>query len=139
MFSGPIHGLPSLVPLLVPGPLRSPKARSWRFGVRGVLSLILLWDGTDRFGIRGAHSMAPLWSGADLTAEGSLGNWAGFISLGIPFLSFVRGKFPPDFAFYIRRLGRTILLIYKPLNPTGTLSSPTFMNQECRLIYGRRN
>ena len=110
MFSGPIHGLPSLVPLLAPGPLRLPKARSWHFGVRGVLSLILLWDGTGRFGIRGAHSMAPLWSGADLAAEGSLGNWAGFILLGIPFLSFVRGKFPPDFAFYIRRLGRTILL-----------------------------
>ena len=34
----------------------------------------------------------------------------GFISLGIPSLSFVRGKFPPDFAFYIRRPGRTILL-----------------------------
>ena len=45
-----------------------------------------------------------------MAAEGSLGNWAGFISLGIPFLSFVRGKLPPDFTFYIRCHGRTIFL-----------------------------
>ena len=110
MFSGLCHGRSSLVPLWAPGPLRLPKARSWRFGVRGALSLILLWDDTDCFGIRGAHSMALLWSGADLTVEGSLGNWAGFISLRTPSLSFVRDKFPPDFAFYIRRPRRTILL-----------------------------
>ena len=42
--------------------------------------------------------------------KGSLGNWAGFIPLGIPSLSFVPSKLPPDFAFYIRHHGRTILL-----------------------------
>ena len=60
MFSGLCHGWSSLVPLGAPGPLRLSKARSWRFGVRGALSLILLGDDVDRFGIRGAHSMAPL-------------------------------------------------------------------------------
>ena len=54
--------------------------------------------------------MAPLWSGADSAVEGSLRNWVGFISPGIPYLGIVRGKFPPDFAFYIRHLGKTILL-----------------------------
>ena len=49
-----------LSPLLAPGPLRLPKARFWRFGVRGALSLILLWDDADRFGIWGTHSMVPL-------------------------------------------------------------------------------
>ena len=42
--------------------------------------------------------------------EGSLGNWGGFILLGIPSLSFVPGKLPPNFAFYIRHHRRTILL-----------------------------
>ena len=51
MFSGLYHGRLSLVPLWAPGPNRLPKARSWRFGVRGALSLILLWDVVDRFGI----------------------------------------------------------------------------------------
>ena len=60
MFSGLCHGRSGLVPLLVPRFLHLPKARSWRFGVRGALSLILLWDDTDRFGIWGAHLMAPL-------------------------------------------------------------------------------
>ena len=64
----------------------------------------------DRFGIWGAHSLAPLLSGVNLAVKGSLGNWVGFISLGIPSLSFARGKFPLDFAFYIRHPGRTILL-----------------------------
>ena len=41
-------------------PLRLSKVRSWRFGVRGVLPLILLGDDVDRFGIWDAHSMAPL-------------------------------------------------------------------------------
>ena len=60
MFSGLSHGWSSLVPLGASRPLRLPKARSWRFDVRGALSLILLGDNTDRFGIWGAHSMAPL-------------------------------------------------------------------------------
>ena len=60
MFSGLYHGRLSLVPLWVPGPLRLPKTRSWRFGVRGALSLILLWDDADRFGIRNVYSMAHL-------------------------------------------------------------------------------
>ena len=60
MSSGLYHGQLSLVLLWVPGPLRLPKARSWRFGVRGALSSILLWDDADRFGIRNAYSMAPL-------------------------------------------------------------------------------
>ena len=60
MFLGLYHGWSSLVPLRAPGPLRLPKARSWRFGVRAALSLILLEDDADSFGIRGAHSMAPL-------------------------------------------------------------------------------
>ena len=110
MFSSLCRGWLSFVPLWEPGFLHMPKARSWCFGVWGALLLILLWDDADRFGIRGAHLMVPLWSGVDLVVEGFLGNWAGFISLGILSLSFVHGKFPPDFAFYIRRLVRTILL-----------------------------
>ena len=93
-FSGPYHDRLSLVPLWVPGFLRLPKTCSWRFGVRGALSLMLFWDGADRFGIRSVYSMAPLWSGADLAVEGSLGNWAKFILLDIPSLSFVRGELP---------------------------------------------
>ena len=77
-----------------PGPLRLPKVRSWRFGVRGALSLMLLCDDADCFSIRSVYSMAPLWSGADLADEGSLRNWAKFISLNIPSLSFVCGEFP---------------------------------------------
>ena len=60
MFSGLYHDRLSLVPLWVSGPLRLPKARYWRFGVRGVLSLILLWDDADRFGIRNVYLMASL-------------------------------------------------------------------------------
>ena len=60
MFSGLCHGRSGLVLLLAPGPLYLPKARFWRFGVRGALSLILLWDDAGRFGIWGAHSIAPL-------------------------------------------------------------------------------
>ena len=60
MLSGLCHGQSSLVPLWAPGPLHLPKARFWRFGVRGALSLILLWDDADRFGIWSVHSMAPL-------------------------------------------------------------------------------
>ena len=42
--------------------------------------------------------------------EGFLGNWLGLISLVILSLSFVRSKFPLDFAFYIRHPERTVLL-----------------------------
>ena len=94
MFSGLYHSRLSFVPLWVPGPLRLPEARSWRFGVRDALLLILLWNDADRFDVRSVYSMAPLWSGADLAVEGSLGIWAKFISLDIPSLSFVRGEFP---------------------------------------------
>ena len=94
MSSGLYHGRLSLIPLWAPRPLCLPKARSWRFDVRGALSSILLWDDADRFGIRNVYSMAPLWSGADLAVEGSFGNWAKFISLDIPSLSFVRSELP---------------------------------------------
>ena len=60
MSSGLYQGRLSHVPLWAPGPLRLPKARSWRFGVRGALSSILLWDDANRFGIRNVYSMAPL-------------------------------------------------------------------------------
>ena len=60
MFSGLCHGRLSLVPLWAPGPLRLPKVRSWRFGVRGALSLMLLWDDADRFGMQSMYSMVPL-------------------------------------------------------------------------------
>ena len=60
MFSGLYHGRLSFVPLWVPGPLHLPKARSWRFGIQGALSIILLWDDVDRFGIQSVYSMAPL-------------------------------------------------------------------------------
>ena len=60
MFSGLYHDRLSLVPLWVSGPLCLPKARYWRFSVRGALSLILLWDDADCFGIRNVYSMAPL-------------------------------------------------------------------------------
>ena len=60
MFSGLCHGRSSLVPLGALGSLRLSKARSWRFSVQGVLSLIFLRDDADRFGIRGAHSMESL-------------------------------------------------------------------------------
>ena len=74
MFLSLYHGRLSLVPLWAPGSLRLPKARSWRFGVRGASSLVLLWDDASRFGIRNVYLMAPLWSGADLAVERSLGN-----------------------------------------------------------------
>ena len=54
----------------------------------------LFRDNADRLDIRNVYSMAPLWSGADLEVEGSLGNWAKFILLDIPSLSFVCGKLP---------------------------------------------
>ena len=60
MLLGLCHGRSSFVPLWAPRPLRLPKARSWCLGVRGALSLILLWDDVDRFGIRSVHLMAPL-------------------------------------------------------------------------------
>ena len=60
MSSGLYHGRLSLIPLWAPGPLRLPKACSWRFDIRGALSLIFLWDGVDRFDIRNVYSMAPL-------------------------------------------------------------------------------
>ena len=60
MFLGLYHGQLSLIPLWALEPLRLPKARSWRFGVRGALSLILLWDDANHFGIRGTHLLAPL-------------------------------------------------------------------------------
>ena len=41
MFLGLYHGQLSLIPLWALEPLRLPKARSWHFGVRGALSLIL--------------------------------------------------------------------------------------------------
>ena len=37
MFSGLCHGRSSLVPLRASGPFHLPKARSWRFGVRGAI------------------------------------------------------------------------------------------------------
>ena len=46
----------------------------------------------------------------DSAVEGSLENWTRFISPGISSLSFVRGKFPPDFVSYIRHPGKIILL-----------------------------
>ena len=55
---------------------------------------MLFWDDTDRFGIRYVYSMASLWSGEDLEVEGSFGNWAEFILLDIPSLSFVCGELP---------------------------------------------
>ena len=94
MLSGLCPDRLSLVPLWASGPLHLPKAHSWRFGVQCALSLILLWGDVDRFDIQSMHSMVPLWSNADLAIEGSLGNWAEFIPLGIPSLSFVSGKFP---------------------------------------------
>ena len=60
MFSGLYHDPLSLVPLWALGPFRLPEARSWRFGVRGALSLILLCDDADRFGIQSVYSMTPL-------------------------------------------------------------------------------
>ena len=60
MFSGLYHDRLSLVILWAPGPLRLPKACFWRFGVRGALSLILLWGDADYFGIRNVYLMAPL-------------------------------------------------------------------------------
>ena len=60
MFSGLYRGRLSLIPLWVPGFLRLPKARSWRFSVRGALSLMLFWDDADRFSIRNVYSMVPL-------------------------------------------------------------------------------
>ena len=60
MFSGLYHGQLSLVPLWAPGPFCLLKAYSWHFGIRGALSLILLWDDVDRFGIRNVYSMASL-------------------------------------------------------------------------------
>ena len=110
MFSDLCHGRSSLVPLGGPRPLRLSKVRSWSFGVRGALLLILFKDVANHFGIQGAHSMALLRRGTDSTVKGSLGNWTRFISPGIPSLSFVRGKFPPDFVSYRRRPGKIILL-----------------------------
>ena len=60
MFLGLYHGRLILVPLWALRPLRLPKARFWRFGVRGALSLILLWDDVDRFGIQNVYLMTPL-------------------------------------------------------------------------------
>ena len=94
MFSGLYHGRLSHVPLWALGFLRLPKARSLHFGVRGASSLVLPWGDADRFGIRNMYSMAPLWSGTDLAVEGSLWNWAKFISLDIPSFSFVRDELP---------------------------------------------
>ena len=54
----------------------------------------LLGDNANRFGIQNVYSMVPLWSGVDLEVEGSLGNWAKFILLDIPSLSFVYGELP---------------------------------------------
>ena len=60
MFSSLYHGWLSLVPLWAPGPLRLPKARSWHFGVRDALLVILLWNDADHFDVRSVYSMAPL-------------------------------------------------------------------------------
>ena len=60
MFSGLYHGRLSLVPLWAPRSLLLPKARFWRFSVRGASSLVLLWDDAGHFGIRNVYSMAPL-------------------------------------------------------------------------------
>ena len=63
---------------------------------------------------------------ADLAIEGSLGNWAKFISFGIPSLSFVRSKLPQISHFYIRRPGITIFHIYESWNPVGVPSFSHF-------------
>ena len=119
--SWPIGSCPSISAR----PLHLPKARFWRFNVRGALSLILLWDDAGRFGIRGAHSIAPLWGGADSAVEGSLGNWAGFILLGIPPLwALCAVSFLPDSSFYIRRPGRTVPL---HLQAPESCRSPKFL------------
>ena len=60
MFSGLYHGRLSFVLLWALGSLRLHKACSWRFGVRGALSLIFLWDDADRFSIRNVYSIALL-------------------------------------------------------------------------------
>ena len=60
MFLDLCHGWLSLVPLWMLGPLRLPKVHSWRFSVRGALSLMLLWNDVNRFDIRSVYSMAPL-------------------------------------------------------------------------------
>ena len=60
MSSGLYYGRLSLVLLWPLGPLCLSKARSWRFGVRGALSLMLLWNDVDRFSIQNVYSMAPL-------------------------------------------------------------------------------
>ena len=54
----------------------------------------LFGDNVNHFGIRNVYSIAPLWSGADLEVEGSLGNWAKFILLDIPSLSFECDELP---------------------------------------------
>ena len=99
-----------------------------------------LWRDTDHFGMWGTHSLVFLWSGADLAVEGFLENWARFISLVILSLSFVRINFPLDRAFYIRHLGRIILL---HLQTTDFYKNSKFifplMNRECRLDPGRRS
>ena len=118
-------------PLWMLEPLRLPKACSWNFGIRGAPSLIPFWSEADCFGIRGAHSLVPLWSDVDLAVEGFLGNWAGLISLVILFLSFVRIKFPLDFAFYIRHPGRTVLSHLQ--TPEFCRNSKFFTFQETRM------
>ena len=60
MFLGLYHGRLSFVPLWAPRPFRLPKARSWHFGVRDALLLILLWNDADHFDVRSVYSMAPL-------------------------------------------------------------------------------
>ena len=119
IFSSLCHGQLSLIPLGASGPLRLSKECSWHFGVQGALLLILFGDVANRFGIRGAHSMVPLRSGTNSAVEGSLGNWTRFISPGIPSLSFVRGKFPPNFVSYIRWPGKIILLCLQTLESCG--------------------
>ena len=121
-------------------PLHLLKARSWRFGVQGALSLILLRNNADHFSIRGPHSLVPLWSNADLAVKGFLGNWARLILLVILSLSFMRSKFPLNFAFYIRHPGRTILLhLQTPKFYKNSKFSSPLMNQECCLDPGCRS
>ena len=70
---------------------------------------------------------------------GFLGNWAGFISLVILSLSFMRIKFPLDCAFYIRHPRRTILLHLQTLEfcrNSKFFFFFFFMNQKCRLDLG---
>ena len=111
-FSGPYHGRLSLVPLWVPGFLHLPKARSWCFGVRGALSLMLFWEwcGSLRY-------TECVFNGAFMKRRG-FGGWRFPWELGEiyfawhSFFELCERWTPPDFVFYIRHHERTIFHTY---------------------------